>query len=292
MTASRDTFGAVPEAPGLLPKLVGMGANALCGAPKAAGAFPLSFDALPALDPRVLAKGFFTGPVSAAAALSTDRGKIVVCTTTDHGIDRVVLRAVSRSVAEYKRTSEGLGTSVPLSHTAEGCALPGKPPRGLSSRQPPLLMPHHTTWAFAGQLAVVDDHLAGHQGGQVTLGPLNQATGPRRQISYVLGIPERQTAEIDQVDICSHPRKKHSSVGQSVEVSGILRQTTDGGAERDPRTTRPIPYPVRQKVRGHAGIADDGGVGSAVSKSLHGQRVRHHLVEAFVRPTSEVGEWQ
>src|SRR3954447_11860871 len=148
------------------------------------------------------------------------------------------------------------------------------------------------TGSRVGQLTSGNNGLPQYQSLDIAVRALDQPTRTAGQVLHPFWVVQAESVQVDQVDVGTSTRREHATIAKSVELRGITGQPVYGCLEGQPWSPGASTDPVREQIRGHAGVADDPAVCPAVTQTLQAHRIRHHVVQVVVVVTRVVQQRQ
>ena len=80
------------------------------------------------------------------------------------------------------------------------------------------MTPYDPARSGIGQLAVVDDDLAGDDRRHVAVGPLDEPAGAGGEVVHLLGVAQPERVEVDHVHVGAPPGREHAAIVETVEL--------------------------------------------------------------------------
>src|SRR4051794_16280848 len=85
------------------------------------------------------------------------------------------------------------------------------------------------------ELALVNNHIAAHEGGHVAVGALNQPSCASREIFDALRIMQSKVLEVDEIEVGAATGHDHTAIAERIEIGGVLGEAPDRVLEREAR---------------------------------------------------------
>src|SRR5262249_55961083 len=108
--------------------------------------------------------------------------------------------------------------------------------------------------ALAGGLAPLEGDLAGHQGGDVAVGLLDEAAAAGREVVDHLRRVQVHAVEVDEVHVGPLAGGEDPAVAEAVGRRGARGLEADGVLEAEPAAPGAAVDPVREQVGRHAHV--------------------------------------